>query len=99
MGAITNQVGKAWDIALAAMWDIQENMLKVSTKAQTLALLALDASTSRAKEDKATQMSQDKPPEATYANKETQISMEDNLEQRQVCRTTHMMLKDNPMEK
>ena len=32
MGAITNRVGKAWDIALVAMWEIQENLLEVSTK-------------------------------------------------------------------
>ena len=53
MGAITNQVGKAWDTAFAAMWDIQENLLEVSTKAQALALPTLK--TTKAKEDKATQ--------------------------------------------
>ena len=38
-------------------------------------------------------------PEATYVNKETQIFVEDNLEQRQVCTTTHLTLKDDPLEK
>ena len=79
------------------MWDIQENLLEVSTKAQALALPAPD--TAKAKGDKATQVALNHPTKVSYVEKETQISMEDNLEQRQICRTTHTTLTDNPLEK
>ena len=102
MGVFTNQVGKAWDTtALAAMWDIQENLLEVSTKAQALAVPAPETSTTKAKEERAIPLavSPGQPPKPTCANKETEISVEDNPEQRQVCKTTHMTLKDNPLER
>ena len=43
MGLVTNQVDKAWDTALATMWEIQVNLLKTSTKSQVSAPRALEA--------------------------------------------------------
>ena len=82
MVSVTNQVGKAWEIALSPTWKIQETLLENSTSSQVLALPALKAFTLVAHADKANQMTQDPLSTATYANKETQISLEDNQEQR-----------------
>ena len=38
-------------------------------------------------------------PTTSYVDKETQISVEDNPEQRQVCRTTDMTMDNNPLER
>ena len=70
MGSVMSQVGKAWDIALAKMWEIQENLLESSTKVKALALPAPEASTSVTQANKATQLNQILPI-ATNANKET----------------------------
>ena len=67
-------MGKAWDTALAAMWDIHENLMEVSTKAQALTLPTLE--TLKNKKDKETQVLLELGPKAIYADKETQISIE-----------------------
>ena len=67
--------------------------MEVSTRPQALALPAPE--TLKNKEDKATQVIAKMGSEATYVDKETQVSVEDNQEERQVCRTTSMILRDN----
>ena len=39
MGSVTNQVGKAWDTALATMWDLQKNLPESLSKKQMITLL------------------------------------------------------------